>query len=118
MGIRVIPKQEGEERLEYKCTDPEGSCASIFYQRIPGHLIMSWRERFRNRRTGLVDESKLAKKAVEYALIDWTGFEDVEGKEFPCSSENFWQLPDEIQGDFVDVLLRGFVPAEDKHEKN
>jgi hypothetical protein len=112
MPIKLI-----DEKESLVWTFPKDKEVKIFYRRVPDSLRKQWREELGDAATA----ESIGEKALEYAIIGWTGFEDQNGKPVPFSLPAFYQVPDGISKLFIAVLLDGTKTeqsAEGKAAKN
>ena len=113
MAIKLISESE---RLEWVW--PKGKDVKIYYRRVPDDLRKQWRDEAEiDPETGQPNYSEIGEKGLRYAILDWQGFEDQNGKPVPYSYEAFAKVPDGIRAPFVNVLLAG-VEIKEADEKN
>lgn len=96
MGIQLIDE---EEKLIF-----ESQGARLYYRRIPMDLIQAWQKQHTTR--GETDWGAVSKKALEYAVLDWSGVYAGE-EEIPFSKELILKLPGGFINDFLSVLMDG-----------
>jgi hypothetical protein len=104
MAIRIIQETE---RLVFDCSGE----AKIFYKRIPRYMYSKWVREFTTRRGDRTDWNAVGRAAMEYAILDWEGFEDETGpvKYTPDKIDN---IPGAVVDEFTTTLMDGFVPKD------
>jgi len=102
MAIKLIDETE---RLVWVW--PKDHSVKIYYRRVPDSMRKQWREEAGVDERGNPEFSEIGERALQYAILDWEGFEDKNGKPVPYSWKAFEAVPDGVRMPFVNVLLNG-----------
>ena len=111
MAIKLIDESE---RFVYVW--PKDHDVKIYYRRVPDSMRKQWREEVGFDENGRPDFSEIGERALQYAIIDWEGFQDKNGKPAPYSWAAFEKVPDGIRIPFIDVLMDGTKYDREKEE--
>ena len=95
MAIRII-EQDEKRTFELKG-------GKIFYRPIPRRKMKEFVQSATRR--GVTDWQKVTDLALEYAIIDWSGFVDGDGKQVPYSREMIDSIPMGFLNEFTETLL-------------